>query len=229
MSIPPISEKQRASYIEGYPLLHADLEPDYTSLSAFIGSTFEVLMRKVTHPVTQLDAESSQASQVLANASKSNVAGLSAADALAAFEPIMQANYVFPLPTGRLAPAFENGNGPLFEDLAPYVRGIVAFDLRLEKYRRRLSGLLSQGSTGNKRMRTTRASRAALEGSDKSSTRKERWFPPGTSPSRILATGGQGWQDLLHQQGYFAVGPVADTMRGDGDNHSSESSGEGGI
>lgn len=210
-------------------MLHADLEPDYTSLSASIGSTFEVFMRKVTQPGSQLDAETSQAFRVLANATKPRTTGLPAADALAAFEPIMQPNYVFPIPIGRLAPSFENGSGPLFEDLAPYIRAIMEFDLRLEKYRLQLSGLLSQGSTGTKRARTTRASRAALEGSDKSYARKERWFPQGTNPARILATGNQEWQDLLLRQGYFAVGPVGES-KGDGDsNNSSESSGEGGI
>lgn len=185
-------------------------------------------MRKVTQTGTQLDAESSQAFRVLANAAKPKTAGLSAADALAAFEPIMQPNYVFPIPTGRLAPSFENGSGSLFEDLAPYIRAIVAFDLRLENYRLQLSGLLSQGSAGTKRARTTRASRAALEGSDKSYARKERWFPPDTNPARVLATGNQEWQDLLLQQGYFAVGPVGGSMKAD-DNSSPESSGEGGI
>lgn len=192
-----------------------------------IGSTFEVLMRQASRTASQLDAESSQAMRVLANASQPNAMSSSAADALSAFEPIVQANYVFPLPTGRLAPSFENGSGPLFQDLAPYIRAIVAFDLRLEKYRLQLSGLLSQDTTGAKRVRTTRASRAALEGGNKSHTRKERWFPREMSPNRVLATGNQAWQDLLIQRGYFALGPVAEqTIE---DQNSSESSGDGGI
>ena len=188
-------------------------------------------MRRVSQPAHEIDAESLQAPLVLANVSKSGATAPSAKHALAAFEPIMQANYVFPLPTGRLAPSFENGLGPLFEDLAPYIRAIVAFDLRLEKHRLQLSGLLSQSSNSTKRARTTRASRAALEGGDKSYTRKERWFPPGTNPPRILATGNQEWLDLLLQQGCFAVGTTVETAgRGEADgNTSSESSGEGGI
>jgi hypothetical protein len=228
MSTPPVSMKQRMSYIEGYPLLQTDLESDYTQLPVSIGSTFEVLMRRVSQTASQLDAESSQAIRVLANASHPGVTSPSATDALAAFAPIMQANYVFPLPTGRLAPSFENGSGALFEDLAPYIRAIVAFDVRLEKHRQQLSGLLSQGSAGEK-VRKTRASRAALEGGSKSYTRKERWFPPDTNPSRILATGNQEWQDLLVQRGYFALGSGSvDPRREFGDNNS-ESSGDGGI
>ncbi|RJE22742.1 hypothetical protein PHISCL_04921 [Aspergillus sclerotialis] len=231
ISTPPMSEKQRASYIEGYPLLHADLESDYTLLSASIGSTLGVLMRRATQPTAEINAESLQAPLVLANVAKSSATTPSAASALAAFEPIMQANYVFPLPTGRLAPSFENGLGPLFEDLAPYIRAIVAFDLRLEKHRIQLSGLLSQGSTGAKRVRTTRASRAALEGGNKSYTRKERWFPPDMNPAQVLATGNREWQDRLLQLGYFGVGTTGETVRGgEADNStSSDSSGEGGI
>jgi len=216
------------SYIEGYPLLQADLGSDYTLLSASIGSTFEVLMRKASETAPEPDVEASQASRVLANICKPAPGGPSTTDALAAFEPIMQANYVFPLPTGRLAPSFENGSGPLFEDLAPYIRAIVAFDLRLEQYRLQLSGLLSEGSTGAKKIRRTRASRAALEGGSKSHTRKERWFPPDTNPARILATGNQEWQDLLVQRGYFALGPF-ESKGEPGDNSYSESSGDGGI
>lgn len=187
-------------------------------------------MRRISQHVAEINAESLQAPLVLANASKSSATSPSAATALATFEPIMQGNYVFPLPTGRLAPSFQNGYGPLFEDLAPYIRAIVAFDLRLEQHRIQLSGLLSQGSTGTKRIRTTRASRAALEGGNKSYTRKERWFPPGTNPAQILATGNQEWQDLLLQQEYFGVGTTGETVRGEADDStSSESSGEGGI
>lgn len=228
MSIPPISEKQKASYIDGYPLLQADLESDYALLSGSIGSTFEVLMRKVSQTGSQLDIESSQASRVLSNACTPAPSGPSRTDAVSAFEPIMQADYVFPLPTGRLAPSFQNGTGPLFEDLAPYIRAIVAFDLRLEQYRLQLGGLLSGGSTESKRVRRTRASRAALEGGCKSHTRKERWFPPDTNPARVLATGNQDWQDLLVQRGYFALGPV-ETKNESGDSSNSESSGDGGI
>lgn len=226
MSTPRISEKHRANYTEGYPLLQADPEPDYTFLSASIGSTFEILMRRASGTASDLDAESSQALRVLANATQPSRSGPSAADALSAFEPVMQANYVFPLPTGRLAPSFENGSGALFEDLAPYIRAIVALDARLERYRLQLSGLHSQGSTGSKTTRTTRASRAALEGGNKSHTRKERWFPPDTNPARVLATGNQEWQDLLVQRGYFSLG-IGE--RGETENNSSESSGEGGI
>lgn len=84
----------------------------------------------------------------------------------------------------------------IVEDVAPYVRAIVSYDLRLEARRLHLSSLLSQGGAGGKRQRTTRASRAALEGGSKSSTRRERWFPKDTNFTWILQTGGDDWQEI---------------------------------
>lgn len=148
---------------------------------------------------------------------------------LATFEPIMRADNVFSAPTGRLAPSFENGIAVIYEDLAPYVRGIVAFDLRLERYRLELSGLLSQGGSGTKRVRKTRASRAALEGGDKANTRKERWFPTDIQPNRILATGGEEWQKVLVASGYFHLAPMAAGEERSSVYSASESSGDGGF
>lgn len=132
---------------------------------------------------------------------------------------------MFPPPTGRVAPSFDNGIGPLAEDLGPYIRAIMAFDLRLEQHRMQLSGVLSQEGLGTKRVRKTRASRAALEGGNKAETRKERWFPPDTNASLILGTGKREWQELLVREGYFTVSTgeaVAVPEAGD-------SSSEGGI
>lgn len=228
VSMPPISDKQRVNYIEGYRLLHADLQPDYSPLSGILCTTFDALMRNVFRSGSRLGDESLQAARILSKTTKLQSTAPSGKKFLEAFQPIMRANYVFPPPTGRLAPSFENGIAPIAEDLAPYVRAIMAFDLRLEQYRFKLSGLLSQGVTCTKRMRKTRASRAALEGGDKASTRKERWFDMDANPSRILSTGKSEWQDILVQQGYFQVGSVEDQSRDSGGN-TSDSSGTGGF
>lgn len=209
-------------------MLHADLKPDHAPLSAVVCTTFDALLRDVFRSGNGTAGESLQAARVLAKTSQPSVSGPSKQEFRGAFEPIMRANYVFPLPTGRIAPSFENGIAPITEDLAPYVRAITAFDLRLEKYRLKLSGLLSQGANATKRMRKTRASRAALEGGDKAFTRKERWFGADTNPSRILATGNSEWQDILIQQGHFNIGPAVEQSR-DSSGNASDSSGDAGF
>ncbi|KAL1885179.1 hypothetical protein Plec18167_001836 [Paecilomyces lecythidis] len=231
-SYPPMTEKQRTNYIEGYPLLQADTMPDYTWLSTSIGSTLDVFTRRFYYGTTS-DSEDLTGRKVLKKASQVQPPHRSRMELLAAFEPIMRADNVFPMPTGRLAPSFENGMGVVYEDLAPYIRGIIAFDLRLERYRLELSGLLSQGSGSTKRARTTRASRAALEGGDKANTRKERWFPADVQPNRILATGNEEWQKVLVQSGHFNIAPMApgtavEERRGSAGS-ASESSGDGGF
>lgn len=127
-----------------------------------------------------------------------------------------------PIPTGRLSPSFENSLAPITEDIAPYVRGIMAFDGRLKQYRNTLSAIVStQRENGEKPGRTTRASRAALEGGDKASTRKERWFPGDTNYFWVQGTGKPEWQDALYQMGHFHVQPTMESNE-DVDDHISD-------
>ena len=81
-------------------------------------------------------------------------------------------------------------------EIAPYVRIIAAYDQHLESQRLKLSSLLSEGGRPNKRLRTTRAARSALEGGQRQSTRRERWFEKDVNLSLVLQTGGEEWSGL---------------------------------
>lgn len=83
------------------------------------------------------------------------------------------------------------------EDLAPYVRSIVASEIVLENQRIRLGNLLSEGgSRSNKRQRTTRAARTALEGGSRDTKRRERWFDADLNRTLVMDTAGRGWAGM---------------------------------
>lgn len=212
-------------------------------MPAAMGCTFETLLEKTFPHEYQKDKqspnmkasdkktpdrESEYGAMVLQKVNNPPSAGLGRAEFNAAFEPMTRADYIFPIPTGRLAPSFENGMRPIAEDLGPYIRGIMAYDLRLAHRRLQLGEILSSDGKGAKRTRQTRASRAALEGGDKAYTRKERWFPSDANPSLVFATGKQEWQEILARKGYFVVSPLGEGQVECND-RSSESSSEGGI
>lgn len=122
-------------------------------------------------------------------------------DYAAVFEPIARSNQpVLGIPKGPQISTFDGSLSIITEDLAPYVRSIVSYDLRLEEHRRLLSSVLSEPGKSGKRQRTTRASRAALEGGSKAHTRRERWFPNNTNFDSVLHSGGEHWQDVALKQ-----------------------------
>ncbi|KAH8705292.1 hypothetical protein BGW36DRAFT_353700 [Talaromyces proteolyticus] len=204
-TIPDLSEKQKSNYQEGFPLLNASRKPDYTGLSASIGSTAQILIRHLISRDSSLHHEVLTSTRVLSRQTRSKSPRFSSAS-FSAFEPIMPTNYSVSASHGPLFSG--NDVAVIAQDLAPYIRSIMDFDLRLERYRFELSGLRSQSSK-NKKVRTTRASRAALEGGSKSNTRRERWFSAEANPKRIMATGSKGWQDALVQAGHFSIQPLA--------------------
>ena len=59
----------------------------------------------------------------------------------------------------------------------------------------RMSNLLSEGGK-NKRMRTTRASRSALEGGRRETKRRERWFDDQVNMTLVMKTAGKSWAEM---------------------------------
>lgn len=109
-----------------------------------------------------------------------------------AFDPI-SANEKYVWATSLEASTFDRTMTLIVEDLAPYVRSIVAYDARLQEDRLKMSDLLSEGGTRGKRMRTTRSAMSALEGGARHSTRRERYFTAALNSALVLRTGMPGW------------------------------------
>jgi DNA polymerase III delta prime subunit len=82
------------------------------------------------------------------------------------------------------------------EDVAPYVRSIVAHELALEAQRVRLGSLLSECGSRTKRQRTTRAARTALEGGNRQTKRKENWFDKELNRTLVMKTAGKEWASM---------------------------------
>lgn len=93
---------------------------------------------------------------------------------------------IYSLGSGRLTPSLDGPRSALACDVAPYIRSIATYDNQLEQQREEM--FPSQG----KKRRNTRAARAAAEGGDKASTRRERWFPQNLDLGAVLDTG-NGW------------------------------------
>ncbi|KAJ5760317.1 hypothetical protein N7520_007473 [Penicillium odoratum] len=222
VSSPPMLESHRSNYVDAHPLLQSDLLPEYSSLSENISMTSAALISRTFRP-TDDDIESVYTTRISNGwgqlAARRQIYPSTKPGFQKVFGPIMRARHN--TSTGRLAPSFEHGLSTITEDLAPYIRGIMVFDCRLKVYRDNLHAVWAQEQgQGEVRARTTRASRAALEGSDKAFTRRERWFPEDTNYFSVQGTGKSDWQQALFQMGYFHVQPAVQVAN-DGDHERS--------
>lgn len=216
--MPRLAEKSRANFDDGCILLEADPVVDHTGIGLSLGLALRVCARRVLScggaamRITTLNRDFG--SRVIANEVQSlcNRKQNTRSTLTTATHPIARPLKLSPaMPKGPYISSFDGPISILVEDLVPYVRSIVAYDIRLEDQRNQLNLSLTQGRRNGKRIRTTRASRAALEGGNKQNTRRERWFPLNTDFARILESGGTKWQDALWQGGQ----PQPDVELGD--------------
>ena len=196
---PDLTDKMRGNYAEGQNVIQADPLIDQTStteslalsLRALAGQWGQSTKESVISPQKAIDLIPSMIRE------QRTPPAMTSSSISTAFEPIARYSKVaLGIPKG---PSISSFDSPIFvtaEDVAPYVRSIVSYDLRLEEQRRQLSSLVLQPGREGKKTRTTRASRAALEGGSKANTRRERWFPINTDFNAVLQTGGKGWQDV---------------------------------
>ena len=194
----------RHNYIEGSNVLQADAAIDQTGLSDSLALTLRTSARRILHcNDSDVDTAPVTDQSILGMIAQTVEKGLlhermTKASMSLAFDPIARSQKpALGIPKGPQVSAFDGPISVIAEDLAPYARSIVSYDLRLEEQRRQLSSLLSHPGKDSKRARTTRASRAALEGGNKANTRRERWFPNNTNFGMILQSGGKDWQVVL--------------------------------
>ncbi|KAI9877368.1 MAG: hypothetical protein M1830_004101 [Pleopsidium flavum] len=209
---PNISEKTRSNFVEGYTLLQSDLIVEHYGLSTSLALTARSLARgslsALNGAMPRQETEDHIIESILGSKRQRSLSQRLIREELsAAFGPIAAPAKPSLAPsTGLLLSDFDRSTSLIVEDLAPYVRSIISYDLRLERERLRLSNLLSQGGRDGKRIRTTRASLAALEGGSKAHTRRERWLPTGTNATLVLRTGGRDWEDVAAQWNLQAHG-----------------------
>ena len=204
---PELSEKARSNFVEGLDLLQADPVIDQSGVTEAIAFITRACARLLMHPNYKQPFETTFDDETIINTIAESMEvrhcerGNKRIDYAAVFEPIARSERpVLGISKGPQISAFDGSLSVITEDLAPYIRSIVSYDLRLEEQRRKLSSLPSQSGQRGKRQRTTRASRAALEGGNKAYTRRERWFPNNSNLDAILQSGGQGWQDIAAKQ-----------------------------
>ena len=165
---PPMLERRRQDYIDGYHLLQTDHRKDFgqfdSRILTFVHLKVREKLRKIsnTHHKSQADTQAprnplpSQNAQSQASASISSISTSQLRSTL----------------TQHLCSLDETATS-LATDVASYVRSICAYDLALEEQRSALNNGLEAQS---KRQRKTRAALSALEGGQRSQTRLERWF-----------------------------------------------------
>ena len=206
VTLPKLTEKMSNNYIEGFHLLQADPLQDptgiNTSLPLALTACFRRLLYLDKHEHALCYWSRATVNRYIIERTQKGVSSrpVTQDSIFFAFEPLLDPSRVSPLQSR--GPGITTFDGPLsavVEDVGPYVRSIITYDLRLEEQRLRLSNLLSERGRSGKRQRTTRASRAALEGGNKALTRRERWFPSHTNFPLILQTGGEGWQEAVWQ------------------------------
>jgi hypothetical protein len=119
-------------------------------------------------------------------------------DFIIAFDPIAEAEKNTVQTASSLEySVFDRTTTTIAVDVAPYVRSIVAYDVKLQQERARLSNLLSEGGRKGKRLRTTRSALSALEGGARKTTRPEKYFRVPLNPHLVNRTGLQIWQDAV--------------------------------
>jgi hypothetical protein len=189
-----ISSKSKEDFIIGRSLLDVESLTRYSSLPMAIPSCLKILARRSLQRTTSSSAFSPSLPDpetVLRNSLRALPESITRRDYSLAFDPIASSEH---LPsTGALDPSvFDRPMNLISVDVAPFVRGIVAYDENLKQERLKMSSLLSEGGRP-KKMRKTRSAFSAMEGGPRGTTRRENYFHADLNPKLVLRTGGVAW------------------------------------
>jgi len=214
-ALPEMTEKTRSNYVEGSNVLLADPFIDYGGVAESLSLTMRVCAKRLLHgslhgnetlPSTNNEPSIARILPDIMQERRSTMP-MTKSSTSATFEPIARSTEpVLGVPKGLQISSFDRPMSVIAVDLAPYLRNIVSYDLRLEEQRRQLDSLLPGAGKSGKNARTTRSSRAALEGGQKAYTRRERWFLNNTNVNLVLRSGGKDWQDALQRMTTDASG-----------------------
>ncbi|OAR01575.1 hypothetical protein LLEC1_00874 [Akanthomyces lecanii] len=204
-TLPEMPEAARHDFIVAQALLEADpLQPQFCSrvgiASSISALALDTLKTSATASsaalIRKIDASGERKTiSILEDAFARDSRKLTRYDVAVAFDPIA----VSPKAVASMSldpSVFDRTMTIIVTEVAPWVRGIVHYDDDLMQDRQRLNELLGDGGR-RKRMRTTRSAYSALEGGERRTTRKERYFGDCLSTEAVMHTAGEGWQESL--------------------------------
>ena len=204
-TLPPITAKESSNFTEAAPIIQIDHLSDFSTFDTNLYISSQLQIQRCFELDTYLKeftgepGKACRMTEAILDQKQENRTQkhLSRPDFSDAFDILASP----PSTTATIATSyqltastFDRTFRIVAEDLAPYVRSIVAHELRLDAQRIRLGNLLSEGGTG-KRGRTTRASRTALEGGRRETKRREQWFDKDLNKNLVMATAGS-WAGL---------------------------------
>ena len=202
-SLPALTNTIKDDFTIGRPLLEADPIASSACPNTAIALSLQSLARQALYTFSQGSTDlpdlkpvkEESAITILDASFRSRGRVLTRMDMAHAFDPIAVSPKA--QATAHLDPSvFDRTMKLITLDVAPWVRGIVAFEHQLMQERLKLSSLLSEGGR-KKRMRTTRSAYSALEGGERRLTRKERYFGDSLTTGLVMRTGAGSFQDAL--------------------------------
>jgi hypothetical protein len=229
-TLPSITDKVRLSYTIDTPLLQVDPITDFLNIDTSLATQTHLLCQRLYPDLAHCPSpapspanlEASYTQRILQH--KAHPPTHLTRTSFSCFDPLATPPSLFnTFPTHapdsrtsyNLSPSsFDRPFHIVAHDLAPYVRAIVAHEQALETQRIRLGNLLSEGGRG-KRIRSTRAARTAMEGGERGSKRRERWFHRDLNFELAMGTAGEwagmGWKGEDADEGSM-TGSLAGTQ-----------------